>query len=84
MYQHTARALRYIPARKSLTIFAVMTIILIIITITNAIMCALNFKQGLKPYIQKRKVESEDEKSTMMEMPNLAGGAPQSNRMEID
>jgi hypothetical protein len=84
MYQHTARATRYIPARKSLTTFAVITIVLLIITITNAIMCAANFNQGLKPYIAKRKVDNEDEKPTMMEMPNLAGGPPHSSRMEID
>ncbi|KAL2039328.1 hypothetical protein N7G274_007996 [Stereocaulon virgatum] len=84
MYQHTTRARRYIPARRMLTTFAVMTIVLLVITITNAIMCAANFNQGLKPYIAKRKVDNEDEKPTMMEMPNLAGGPPHSSRMEID
>lgn len=82
MYQHTARAARYLPARKSLTAFAVITIVLIIITIVNAILCALNFNNGLKPYIAKRKVESEDEKPTL-EMPNLAAG-PVPSRMTID
>ena len=83
MYQHTARAQRYLPARKSLTAFAVITIVLIIITIINASMCASNFNNGLKPYIAKRKVESEDEKPTMLEMPNLAAG-PVPSRMTID
>lgn len=83
MYQHTERAKRYLPARKSLTTFAVITIVLIIITIINAIMCALNFRRGLKPYIANRKVESEDEKPNMMEMPNLTHGQVPS-RMTID
>lgn len=83
MYQHTQRAARYLPARKSLTTFAVITIVLILITIVNAIMCALNFRRGLKPYIANRKVESEDEKPNMMEMPNLTHGQVPS-RMTID
>lgn len=83
MYQPTARAARYIPARKTLTSFAVITIVLIVLTIINAIVCASNFRHGLKPYIANRKVESEDEKPTMMEMPNLAH-APVPSRMEID
>ena len=78
-----ARAARYLPARKTLTSFAVITIVLIVLTIINAIVCASNFRHGLKPYIANRKVESEDEKPTMMEMPNLSH-APVPSRMEID
>ena len=83
MYQHTTRAQRYIPARKTLTSFAVITIVLIVLTIVNAIVCASNFRRGLKPYIVNRKVESEDEKQNMMEMPNLSHG-PVPSRMTID
>jgi len=84
MYQHTARAATYIPVRKSLTTFAVLTIILIVLTICNAIICLVNFNRGLKPYIVNRKVESEDEKPNM-EMPNLNHGPmPMSSRMTID
>lgn len=84
MYQHTERALTYLPVRKSLTTFAVLTIILITLTIANAIMCMINFGRGLKPYIANRKVESEDEKSNV-EMPNLSHGPiPMSSRMTID
>ena len=83
MYQHTGRAKRYLPVRKSLTAFAVITIVLIIITIINAIMCAVNFRKGLKPYIASRKLESDEEKPNMMEMPNLAHG-PVPSRMTID
>ena len=83
MYQHTDRARRYLPARKTLTSFAVITIVLIVLTIINAIVCASNFRHGLKPYIANRKVESEDEKPNMMEMPNLSHG-PVPSRMTID
>lgn len=83
MYQHTDRAKRYLPARKTLTSFAVITIVLIILTIVNAIVCASNFRHGLKPYIVNRKVESEDEKPNMMEMPNLSH-VPVPSRMTID
>lgn len=73
----------YLPVRKSLTIFAVITIILIILTITNAIMCTANFGRGLKPHIAGRKVESEEEKAHMTEMPSLSH-APVPSRMTID
>lgn len=50
----------YLPARKALTVFAVITIILLIATIVTACLCTRNFNKGLKPHIQKRKVESPD------------------------
>ena len=79
----------YLPARKSLTTFAVLTIIAIVLTIINAVMCLSNFNRGLKPYVAHRKVESEDEKPGMggmqMEMPHLNySSAPQTSRMTID
>lgn len=83
MYQDTSRAKRYTPARKTLTSFAVITIVLIVLTIVNAVVCASNFGHGLKPYIVNRKVESEDEKPSVMEMPNLSHG-PVPSRMTID
>jgi len=82
MYQ-ARRAAPYLAVRKPLTIFAVITIVLIVVTIVNAIMCASNFRKGLKPYIASRKVESEAEKPNMMEMPNLSHG-PVPSRMTID
>lgn len=51
----------YKPARKPLTTFAVITIILIICTIVNAILCTLNFGRGLKPHIVARKVNAPSE-----------------------
>lgn len=41
----------YIPARKELTTFAVLTILLMTTTIIVACMCAHNYGRGLKPYI---------------------------------
>lgn len=84
-----AKKREYLPARRSLTVFAVLTIILIVFTIINAIMCLLNFNKGLKPYITQRKVESEEEKhhlhGSQMEMPHLNyASAPASSRMTID
>lgn len=41
----------YDAVRRSLTAFAVLTIILIILTITNAFICMNNFGNGLKAHI---------------------------------
>lgn len=81
MYQ-PSRAKTYLPARRSLTSFAVITILLIVCTIINAVLCMANFGKGLKPHIQKRQMESEDDvKSPMNEMaPNM----PMPSRMTID
>ena len=86
MYQNTERAQAYLPVRKSLTTFAVLAIVLILLTIINAIACLLNFDKGLKPYVMSRKVDSEEEKSNMMEMmPDRTHmGAPPPTRMTID
>ncbi|KAF7159894.1 hypothetical protein CNMCM5623_005400 [Aspergillus felis] len=71
----------YLPARRSLTFFAVITIVLIILTIINASMCMHNFHKGLKPHINKRKSSKEAEKTTELSS-NVAGAIP--NRMMID
>ncbi|GFF29801.1 UPF0658 Golgi apparatus membrane protein C23H3.04 [Aspergillus udagawae] len=71
----------YLPARRSLTFFAVITIVLIIMTIINACMCMHNFHKGLKPHINKRKSSKEAEKTTELSS-NVAGAIP--NRMMID
>lgn len=41
----------YVAVSKSLTAFAVITILLIILTITNAIICIRNFDKGLKGHL---------------------------------
>ncbi|CUS12058.1 unnamed protein product [Tuber aestivum] len=73
----------YKPARRSLTTFAVITLILIILTIANAIACVMNFNKGLKPHITRRKMTDEEEKHSMTEMTNHAA-QPMPSRMTID
>ncbi|CAN9374656.1 unnamed protein product [Alternaria alternata] len=69
------------PARKSLTAFAILTILLLIITIVTACLCTHNFNKGLKPHVNDKIVQSDKTYNT--EMPSLSGPAP-SQRMEID
>ena len=66
----------YLPARKALTVFAVITILLLIITIAVACVCANNFNKGLKPHISKRKVPDANEPKyyQQTEMPAYGGG----------
>ncbi|KAK9371429.1 hypothetical protein V1509DRAFT_29139 [Lipomyces kononenkoae] len=52
MYQ-PSQAYKYVAARKSLTIFAAITLFLIVVTIINAIVCTINFGKGLKQYVYK-------------------------------
>ncbi|KAL8744963.1 MAG: hypothetical protein Q9190_002851 [Brigantiaea leucoxantha] len=79
MYQHGKRYHQYEPVRRPLTTFAIITVILIVMTIVNACMCTANFGKGLKPHIAGRKLESEEEKlanGTVTEMmPNGGYGA---------
>lgn len=85
MYQPTHRDF-YLPARKNLTSFAVITIVLIVLTIINASVCTANFDKGLKQHVMKRKIGGEEEKmDNMTELPDLKPGhAPVSSRMTID
>jgi len=62
MYEPSHEA-AYLPARKELTTFAVLTIILIISTIINACVCTHNFNKGLKPYVTNRKIDDQEEKN---------------------
>jgi uncharacterized membrane protein len=64
----TKRKDEYAPARKTLTVFAVITIVFLVITIIIACWCALNFNKGLKPHISKTsriREEIEHNKFTM-------------------
>lgn len=89
-----ARERAYRPARKELTTFAVLTIILILTTIIYACTCTHNFGKGLKPYVNDKNTDHEDEKpgygglsGTEMSSgpPRLpTGGAQMPARMEID
>lgn len=78
-----ARGASYFAVKRSLTAFAVMTIILIIITIANAFLCMSNFNNGLKNHLVKdkgRDPEKDDLNSFQMtdQKPQL------STRMTID
>ncbi|KAI5367467.1 putative UPF0658 Golgi apparatus membrane protein [Septoria linicola] len=84
-----AREADYIAARSSLTTFAVLTLLLLVVTIGTAIACMVNFNKGLKPHIQRRKVpntgELQDGKWAGDEFngpPHPLGQVPQ--RMTID
>jgi len=84
MYQ-AGHAQNYLPVRKSLTSFAVITIVLIVLTIINASVCTANFGMGLKPHIMKRKIGGEEAEKVdnMTELPDLKHG-PVPSRMTID
>jgi hypothetical protein len=73
----------YSPVGRPLTTFAVITLILITLTIGYAVACVRNFGQGLAQHITKRKVESDDEKRYNSELADLALGQPPA-RMTID
>lgn len=72
----------YEAVRKSLTAFAVITILLIILTIINAIICMSNFGAGLKPHLNsKRKIDEKPDLNSI----NLQDVKPQNpSRMTID
>lgn len=72
----------YKPARKSLTSFAALTILLLLFTIVVACICTHNFNKGLKQHVNSKKVEGTG-KQNGTEMPYVSGPTP-SQRMEID
>lgn len=79
----------YAPARKSLTTFAVITLLLLILTIINCVWCTANFNKGLKPHIQRRRVLSPEDKSYSYEGRHGSAGAAHpmgalQTRMTID
>ena len=53
MYAVSSRRENYLPARRTLSVFAVITIMLLIVTIVVACWCTNNFNKGLKPHIQR-------------------------------
>lgn len=74
----------YKPARKSLASFAVLTILLVVVTIITACICTHNFNKGLKPHVNSKSVGKDSDKTGYSnEMPSLSGPTPTS-RMEID
>ncbi|KAK3713324.1 hypothetical protein LTR37_008516 [Vermiconidia calcicola] len=61
MYDGSALSMEYVPARRPLTTFAVLTLLLLVGTIATAGVCMRNFGKGLRPHIQTRKVPDVDE-----------------------
>lgn len=79
----------YYPARNSLTTFASLTVALLIVTITYATICTLNFNKGLKPHImsdrQRRKRAGSSDMDKLVQGPNdVPLGAAGPSRMTID
>jgi hypothetical protein len=72
----------YEPAKKSLTAFAALTIVLLIFTIVIACMCTHNFNKGLKPHVNNTAL-TDDGKNYNTEMPAISGPTA-AQRMEID
>ena len=74
----------YQAVQKSLTAFAVITILLIILTIANAILCMCNFNKGLKAHLQvkTRKRSEEDQDLNSINMHDVKQPLP--SRMTID
>ncbi|KAK9454780.1 hypothetical protein V1511DRAFT_511432 [Dipodascopsis uninucleata] len=70
MYQ-PSQAYKYVAARKSLTIFAAITLFLIIATIVNAIICTINFNKGLKPYIDRKDERTSEEIELSLPSPTI-------------
>ncbi|OTB05642.1 hypothetical protein M426DRAFT_21675 [Hypoxylon sp. CI-4A] len=54
----------YAPVRKSLTTFAVLTILLIILTIINGMVCMFNFGRGLKNHLNSPKQEIDKDQAS--------------------
>lgn len=72
----------YMPVRKSLTAFAVLAILLLICTITNAFYCVNNFDRGLKAHLLKSTLAEEKGDSGSVDMHHLKPSA--ASRMTID
>jgi len=72
----------YAAVRRSLTAFAVITIVLIILTIINAFICMGNFGSGLKNHILKSSNDPEKEYPNSFQMQDQKPQLP--SRMTID
>lgn len=80
----------YVPARRTLTSFAVITIALMLVTITIACWCMTNYGKGLKQYVHPGSYRRSTEDSKMymhdVQTGTEAGGStgPGPSRMVID
>ncbi|KAJ2987190.1 hypothetical protein NUW58_g4642 [Xylaria curta] len=77
------QAKAYMPVRKSLTAFAVLTIVLIILTIINALVCLFNFGHGLKQHLLKPSQQEIDKDQASYSMHDVKQ-PQQPSRMTID
>lgn len=73
---------KYMATRKTLTTFAVITILLLLVTIINAVICTVNFGYGLKQLVINSADDDED-KYPLDSMDSL-GGPKSGMRMTID
>jgi hypothetical protein len=87
---NAARQEQYKPARPTLTVFAVITLALMIVTILVACWCTSNFNKGLKPHINKRSKADEESIQGKWAMDDVhpdkvaSAGQAGGSRMEID
>jgi hypothetical protein len=72
----------YEAVRRSLTAFAVLTILLIILTIVNAFICMNNFGAGLKAHILAKDNDPEKDQSSSIGLHDVKPQLP--SRMTID
>ncbi|KAM3561122.1 hypothetical protein MY1884_002545 [Beauveria asiatica] len=72
----------YIAVRKSLTAFAVITILLILLTIFNGVICMRNFGAGLKPHLQSSRKVEENPDAMSFSLNDVKAAVP--NRMTIE
>lgn len=83
-----ARVADYLTARKGLTLFAVITVLMLVATIGMAAWCTSNFNKGLKPHIQKRRLKKADKLAETPEMENWSSPRAPSDyakpRMTLD
>ncbi|KAI1823027.1 hypothetical protein F4861DRAFT_354008 [Xylaria intraflava] len=73
----------YQPVKRSLTAFAVLTIVLIILTIINALVCLFNFNHGLKQHLLKPRRPDMDKDQVSYSMHDVKQ-TPLPSRMTID
>lgn len=93
MYEGGDISKPYLPARKELTTFAVLTIFLLLGTIIVACMCTNNYGKGLMPYVRSGRVSRADRPLSkpfdsgsgyQHSQPNYMGHGPYSTEMSSD
>ena len=57
----------FLPVRKSLTTFAIITLVLVLATAILTLKCMFNFNKGLKDYIQVKRMSQDNDKLEMFD-----------------